>query len=64
MKNNIEFASRCEVELYDEGNGITVFRCDTRLIGGDFTMFSIPSPFATEASARLKLFEFLCEIDR
>lgn len=58
MKNTIEFAKRCKMEILDIDNaGNTRYRFDTRFIGGDYTIISVMKEFASEEVARAKLFE-------
>lgn len=59
----IELAARCPVEILDaervvDGVYTTVYRFDTRHIGGDYTIINVPMPFAepTHTAARAALF--------
>lgn len=59
----IELAARCPVEILEaervvDGVLSTRYRFDTRHIGGDYTVISIPVPFAepTHMAARAALF--------
>ena len=58
-KNTLSFALRCPIELLEEHKGTARYRFDTRLLGGDYTIVTLPSVFMGEQSARLKLFEEL-----
>ena len=63
MKNTLEFALRCNMEIIDEIDGFVKYRFDTRLIGGDYTIISVLKPFAAETVAREKLYAIIAEWD-
>lgn len=60
MRNTIEFAVRCPVEVLGEDNEDNIrFRFDTRLLGGDYTIVSVRREFATADVARHELFQII-----
>ena len=60
-RSTLRFVRSCDIETLpfegEDGNVIAVFRFDTRLIGGDYTIIKIEEEFASISAARYALLQ-------